>query len=327
MTQDELFMMRAIELARCGEAGAAPNPMVGAVVVCKGRIIGEGYHIRSGGPHAEVNAINSVCDEALLKDSTIYVSLEPCAHWGKTPPCANLIVSKGIPRVVIGCQDPFAQVNGLGIQILRDAGCEVVVGVLQAECQQLNRQFFTFHQQKRPYITLKWAMTADAIIGSQTDRRLIISNPMTQTINHRLRSRCQGIMVGTRTAIVDNPSLTTRLWEGNNPVRITIDRKGILPQTLRMLDGQAQSIVYHDETLEQILADMHQRNIQHLLVEGGRELLQSFIDAGLWDEVRVEISRQKAINGVSAPVLKNAVLNSEFCVNGNKMLIFFNSNS
>ena len=299
------YMRRCIQLALCGEAGAAPNPMVGAVVVCDGRIIGEGYHRRCGGPHAEVNAIASVRDRQMLRRSTIYVSLEPCAHFGKTPPCADLIVRSGIPRVVIGCTDPFAKVNGLGIKKLRDAGCEVEVGVLEQECRHLNRRFFTFHQQRRPWITLKWAQSTDGYIGQG---RVRFSDALTQTLVHRLRARHQAILVGTRTAIVDNPSLTTRLWPGPDPLRLTIDRHGCLPPTLRLKDGSVPTVIYSHETIPEILDDLYGRGIQSLLVEGGARLLQSFIDAGLWDEARIETAPFALGTGVAAPALTDALL-------------------
>ena len=228
MECDIKFMRRCIQLAKCGEAGAPPNPMVGAVIVCDGRIIGEGFHRRCGGPHAEVNAINSVQDKHLLCRSTIYVSLEPCAHYGKTPPCADLIIKSGIPRVIIGCTDPFAKVNGLGIKKLQDAGCEVQVGVLEEECRELNRRFFTFHHEHRPWITLKWAQSKDGIIGG--DERITFSNALTQTLVHRLRARRQAILVGTKTALMDDPTLTTRYWSGPNPLRLTIDRHNSVTQ-------------------------------------------------------------------------------------------------
>ncbi len=312
MNYELKYMFRCIQLARCGEAGAAPNPMVGAVIVCDGRIIGEGYHRRCGGPHAEVNAIASVRDKQLLRRSTIYVSLEPCAHFGKTPPCADLIVRSGIPRVVIGCTDPFAKVNGLGIKKLRDAGCEVEVGVLEQECRLLNRRFFTFHQQRRPWITLKWAQSTDGYISPlpapPSGKGPFFSNPLTQTLVHRLRARHQAILVGTRTAIVDNPSLTTRLWPGPNPLRLTIDRHNSLPPTLHLKDGSVPTIVYTHETIPEILDDLYRRSIQSLLVEGGAQLLQSFIDAGLWDEARIETAPFSLGNGVAAPALTDALL-------------------
>lgn len=296
-------MRRCLQLARCGEAGAPPNPMVGAVIVCDGRIIGEGYHRRCGGPHAEVNAINSVKERYLLSRSTIYVSLEPCAHYGKTPPCADLIIETGIRRVVIGCTDPFAKVNGLGIKKLREAGCEVQVGVLEQECRELNRRFFTFHEKHRPWIILKWAQSNDGFIGK--DERVILSNALTQTLVHRLRARSRAILVGTNTALMDNPTLTTRLWPGPNPLRLTIDRNGILPPTLHLKDNSTPTVIYSHESIEEILADLYARGIQSLLVEGGAKLLQSFIDKGLWDEARIETAPLCLGQGTKAPTLKD----------------------
>lgn len=311
-------MRRCIQLARCGEAGAAPNPMVGAVVVCDGCIIGEGYHRRCGGPHAEVNAIRSVREKHLLSRSTIYVSLEPCSHFGKTPPCTDLIISSGIPRVVVGCADPFAKVNGLGIKKLQDAGCEVVVGVLEQECQELNCRFFTFHQQHRPWITLKWAQSEDEFIGQPTsnsltkrENRVFFSNALTQTLVHRLRARQQAILVGTRTALADNPTLTTRYWPGPNPLRLTIDRRGILPPTLHLLDASTPTIIYTHENLREILTDLYERGIQSLLVEGGAKLLQSFIDEGLWDEARIETAPLRLGQGIAAPHLADSHMESQ----------------
>ena len=276
-------MGRALQLALCGEAAAAPNPMVGAVIVCDGRIIGEGYHRQCGGPHAEVNAIRSVslADQPLLTRSTIYVTLEPCSHWGKTPPCADLIIERGIPRVVIGCRDPFAKVNGHGIEKLREAGCEVIEGVLEDECRALNRVFMTYHSLHRPYVTLKWAQRPDGSVEGT------ISTPFTQMLVHRLRARCGAILVGTNTMLTDHPSLTVRHWglRGKQPLRLTIDRHHRLPPSLT--EG---FVVYHEESLQEIMDDLYRRGVQHLLVEGGRTLHQSFMDAGLYDEIRVETS-------------------------------------
>ena len=314
MFNDIKFMRRCLQLARCGEAGAPPNPMVGAVIVCDGRIIGEGYHRRCGGPHAEVNAINSVKERDLLSRSTIYVSLEPCAHYGKTPPCADLIIETGIRRVVIGCTDPFAKVNGLGIKKLQEAGCEVQVGVLEQECRELNRRFFTFHEKHRPWIILKWAQSNDGFIGK--DERVILSNALTQTLVHRLRARSGAILVGTNTALQDNPTLTTRLWPGPNPLRLTIDRNGILPPTLHLKDNSTPTVIYSHESIEEILADLYARGIQSLLVEGGAKLLQSFIDKGLWDEARIETAPLCLGQGTKAPTLKDEQLKSKQNIDG-----------
>ncbi len=314
MFNDINYMRRCLQLARCGEAGAPPNPMVGAVIVCDSRIIGEGYHRRCGGPHAEVNAINSVKERDLLSRSTIYVSLEPCAHYGKTPPCADLIIETGIRRVVIGCTDPFAKVNGLGIKKLREAGCEVQVGVLEQECRELNRRFFTFHEKHRPWITLKWAQSSDGIMGG--DNRITFSNALTQTLVHRLRARSGAILVGTNTALQDNPTLTTRLWPGPNPLRLTIDRNGILPPTLHLKDNSTPTVIYSHESIEEILADLYARGIQSLLVEGGAKLLQSFIDKGLWDEARIETAPLCLGQGTKAPTLKDEQLKSKQNIDG-----------
>lgn len=346
MTTDEKYMHRAIQLAKCGEASVAPNPMVGAVIVCQGKIIGEGFHRQYGGPHAEVNAINSVKldgkslanfrdDEEVLKElrhlmseATMYVTLEPCSHWGKTPPCCELIIEVGIKRVVVGMLDPNAKVNGEGIRGMREAGIEVVTGVLEKKCWAINPRFNTFHSQRRPWITLKWAQLADGTIGCKTksDSRLHISTSFTSMLVHRLRACCQAIMVGTNTAINDRPSLTTRLWQGASPLRVTIDRKGVLSNDFTQ--SEVETVVYHNEILSEILYDLHKRGVQHLMVEGGSKLLQSFIDAGLWDEARIEISPQTIAESVGeeweervvAPVLKGAELYEEYYVDGHKML-------
>ena len=244
--EEEKYMRRCIELAKNGLCNAAPNPMVGAVIVCDGRIIGEGYHIRCGEAHAEVNAIRSVKDESLLKRSTIYVSLEPCSHYGKTPPCADLIIEKQIPRIVIGCQDPFSQVAGRGIQKLKDAGREVIVGVLESECRQLIRRFITFNTLHRPYITLKWAESADHFIDlERTDGQpVVLSSPLTSMLVHKRRAESVAIMVGRRTALLDNPSLTVRNWYGRNPIRVVLDRTLSLPNDLQLFDGNVPTLVF-----------------------------------------------------------------------------------
>ena len=324
MTNDEKYMMRCIQLAQNGKLWAAPNPMVGAVVVCDGRIIGEGYHAKCGEAHAEVNAINSVKDESLLRRSTLYVSLEPCAHYGKTPPCAKLIVSKGIPKVVIGCQDPFSKVAGKGIEILKQAGCEVVVGVLEKACQDLNKAFFTVQLKHRPFITLKWAQSADGFMDVERNdgEPVKLSSPLTQLIAHKRRAEHQAIIVGTQTARLDNPSLNVRDWCGPQPLRIVIDKDLTLPRHLHLFDGSQPTLVvteknetiagamtlqvdFNQSILPQLMEELQRRNIQSLLVEGGSKLLQSFIDEGLWDEAYVEHCPQVLGHGILSPSLIN----------------------
>ncbi|MCH5309496.1 MAG: bifunctional diaminohydroxyphosphoribosylaminopyrimidine deaminase/5-amino-6-(5-phosphoribosylamino)uracil reductase RibD [Prevotella sp.] len=279
ITEDEKFMRRCLQLARNGRRNAKPNPMVGAVIVHDGRIIGEGYHVRCGEGHAEVNAFASVRpeDEPLLPESTIYVSLEPCAHEGRTPPCADLIVRKGVRRVVVGCIDEFAKVQGRGISRIREAGIEVTVGVLEEECRALNRRFFTFHREKRPYIILKWAQTANGFIDDHF-RPLAISTPFTKMLSHKLRAEEDAILVGRITAERDRPQLTVREWSGVAPKRLVID---------------------HNHPLN--LESLHAHNVQSLIVEGGMKTLNSFIEQGLWDEIRVETAPITVTDGTRAP--------------------------
>ncbi|CDC00853.1 riboflavin biosynthesis protein RibD [Bacteroides sp. CAG:443] len=323
MTKDEKYIRRCIQLARNGMCNAAPNPMVGAVIVHNDRIIGEGYHARCGEGHAEVNAIRSVKDESLLQESTIYVSLEPCSHYGKTPPCADLIIRKGIPRVVVGCVDPFSLVSGRGIQKLKDAGIDVKVGVLEAECRQLIKRFVTFNTQQRPYITLKWAESADGFIdiNREEGQPVVLSTPITSMYVHKQRAEHHAILVGRRTALLDNPSLTTRNWYGKNPVRLVIDKELTLPTSLKLFDGSAPTWIFTAQDkastsqviyfkldfsrsiLPQILQKLYENKLQALLVEGGSQLLQSFIDEGLWDEIYTEHSAKVLENGVKGPVI------------------------
>ena len=276
MTDDERFMRRCIQLAKNGQQNAKPNPMVGAVIVsADGRIIGEGYHVRCGEGHAEVNAFASVRreDEALLPESTIYVSLEPCSHYGKTPPCADLIIKKGLRRVVVGCIDEFAEVQGRGIRKLREAGIDVEVGVLEEECKSLNHRFFTFHREKRPYIILKWAQTANGFIDDH-HKPTQISSAFTKMLSHKLRAEEDAILVGRVTEERDHPQLTVREWEGPNPKRLVIDRA-------------------HPLNLE----SLHAHNIQSLIVEGGAQTLRSFLVQNLWDEIRVETNTTMTVSG------------------------------
>lgn len=296
----EKWMRRAILLAQNAEILAAPNPMVGAVIVCGDRIIGEGYHVRCGEPHAEVNAIRSVrpADRALLAESTIYVSLEPCAHYGRTPPCAELIVRTGIKRCVVGCVDPFARVKGRGLDILRQGGVEVEVGVLEAECLELNRKFVTAQTRHRPFITLKWAVSADGFVdawrSSPEERPARLSSNLSLLGMHHLRATHQAILVGHATLTMDRPTLTVRHWAtaAEQPLRVVLGRvaEGELP---------AGYLAFAD--IETLLADLYARGVRSLLVEGGSQTLQSFIDQGLWDEAREELAPVNIGSGVPAP--------------------------
>ncbi len=335
MTTDEKYMARCIELARLGAIGVSPNPMVGCVIVHKGHIIGEGYHEKYGEAHAEVNAIRSVKNPDLLKQSTLYVSLEPCAHHGKTPPCSDLIVEKQLARVVIGTIDPFAEVAGKGIEKLISNGVDVKLGVLENECLELNKRFFTFHNKKRPYILLKWAQTADGFIDKERDTKHYgqptwITGKDALVRVHEMRAMEDAILVGTRTAEKDNPSLTTRLVEGKNPLRLVLDRNLKLPHSLHLFDNSTPTLVinsvksekngnieyaridYSKNVPEQVLEILYRKEKLSLIVEGGKHLLQSFIESGLWDEAHVYTGGDTFFEkGVAAPVLKGTPKHNE----------------
>lgn len=330
-------MQRCLQLAELASGDVAPNPVVGAVLVYDDRIIGEGYHKVYGQAHAEVACIASVKaeDQHLISHSTLYVSLEPCAHFGKTPPCADLIIEKRIPKVIIGCRDPFYEVNGKGIERLQAAGLEVELGVLEEDCRNLNKRFFTYHIEHRPFIALKWAQTADGFIAHENHDRLLISNGYTARLVHKWRSEEMAIVVGTNTALFDDPQLSTRHWPGNNPVRIVVDLNLRLPSTLQLFNGERPTIVFNKHRhnlpfekasltqlreigvgyyqvtedvslVHQLLNGLYRLGIQSILVEGGTQLLQSFIDEGLWDEMRVITNQQLAIgNGLPAPQIRN----------------------
>lgn len=292
-------MRRCIQLAQNGRQNAQPNPMVGAVIVHEGRIIGEGYHVRCGEGHAEVNACASVKpeDEHLLSESTIYVSLEPCSHYGKTPPCADLLVSKHFKRCVIGCQDPFAKVQGRGIKKLQDAGIEVKVGVLEEECKALNKRFMTFHGKQRPLVTLKWAQSSDGYIDGH------ISSAYTQMLCHKRRAEHQAILVGRKTYEIDNPSLDTRNWYGPSPKRFVASS-----QSLQLRDGFT---LIQSTDVKEILTQLYTLGIQSVLIEGGSQLLQSFIDSGLWDDCYVEQGNESINGSVKAPIISPTLLKDE----------------
>ena len=318
-------MRRCLQLAELGRGTASPNPMVGSVVVHNGKIIGEGYHHQCGEAHAEVNAIASVQDKTLLKKSTIYVNLEPCAHVGRTPACSTLIINSKIPRVVIACVDSFDKVAGQGIKMLREAGLDVKLGVLEEESLWLNRRFFTFHQKKRPYIILKWAETKDGFIDYdrtlETPNATWITNEQSRALVHKWRTEESAFLVGTQTALKDNPQLNVRAWSGPLPLRVSVDRKGVFPNHLHLLDDTQKTLLFTskkpskaynntdfvilDDTQNiesQILDELYKREIQSLVVEGGQKVLEAFITQNLWDEVRVFVGDKHFVSGVKAPM-------------------------
>ncbi|MFV0521366.1 MAG: bifunctional diaminohydroxyphosphoribosylaminopyrimidine deaminase/5-amino-6-(5-phosphoribosylamino)uracil reductase RibD [Mangrovibacterium sp.] len=346
MNTDEKYIYRCIELAKLGVGNVAPNPMVGAVVVHDNCIIGEGYHKQYGESHAEVNAIASVKNKDLLREATIYVSLEPCAHYGKTPPCAELIIKSGIPRVVIGSIDPFAQVAGKGIEMLRKQHIDVVVGVLKEDCDRLNKTFFTYHRKKRPYVYLKWAQTIDSYIDIDRSKPELgqptwISNEYARIAVHKQRTEVDAILIGTNTAFKDNPSLTVRDWAGKQPLRMVVDRNNRLSPNLNIKDNACNTVVFteldvesttyinyvqlnfNDNIIPQMLDWMYENNIQSVVVEGGKLLLNSFIESKLWDEAHVYIGNTWFGAGVKAPQL-NAVLKHTELIQDTLLKIFEN---
>lgn len=315
-------MKRCIELAKLGEENVSPNPMVGAVLVYNNQIIGEGFHRNFGEAHAEVNAINSVTNKELIAESILYVNLEPCSHFGKTPPCTTIILEKKIKKVVIGCRDTFSLVNGKGIETLRNSKVDVIEGVLLEECEQLNKVFFNFHKKRRPFITLKWAESKDGFIGKNGKPNLKISNDLSNILTHKLRSKNMAIVVGTNTALIDNPKLNTRKWYGRSPVRIVFDFEGKLNSTLNIFLGNENYFVVTSEKSEinfpekniiriantenpfpELMSYLFKTGINSILVEGGAKLLQSFIDIDLWDEAIQIISENLIGDGINAPVL------------------------
>jgi len=340
----QYYIKRCIDLAKNGLGTTYPNPMVGSVIVYDGKIIGEGWHKKSGEPHAEVNAVNSVKDKSLLSKSTIYVSLEPCSHFGKTPPCCDLIIKHKIPNVVIGTVDPNSQVAGTGIKRLLENGINVTVGILEKECIELNKRFFTFHNKKRPYIILKWAESTDGFIAPLTkDKKkpVWISNEFSRQLVHKWRSEEQAILVGTNTVLEDNPKLDVRDWSGQNPVRIVLDKKGRISKSHHVKDNSIKTIIiteqenltssenciyenaiFDSKLTKSIIGILHQYGIQSVLIEGGRQTLQTFIEDDLWDEARVFTGTIHLKNGIQAPVLNG---NHELkTVKGDQLKLFFN---
>jgi diaminohydroxyphosphoribosylaminopyrimidine deaminase/5-amino-6-(5-phosphoribosylamino)uracil reductase len=333
-------MQRCLSLAIKGLGSVAPNPMVGCVIVLNNEIIGEGYHELYGGAHAEVNAINSVQNKELLKEATVYVSLEPCNHHGKTPPCSDLLVHHKVKKVVIGCTDSYEKVAGKGIEKLQSAGIEVIIGILENECRALNKRFFTFHEKKRPYIFLKWAQTQDGFISRNKEdiqNNNWISGEESKTLVHQWRSEECAILIGYNTALIDNPQLTTRLAKGKNPLRLIIDTQLKLPANLHIFDNSTPTIIFNSlenkktENTEwvkalstkEILDFLYQRNITSLIVEGGAKTLQNFIQNNSWDEALVFVANLQFNKGIKAPTFPKSKMNEIF-IGKDKLLTFIN---
>lgn len=348
MVQHEKYMQCCIELAELGIGAVSPNPMVGAVVVFDDKIIGEGYHHKYGEAHAEVNAINQVVSNfsdssELLKQSTIYVSLEPCAHYGKTPPCADLIIRHQIPKVVVGCRDPFNQVDGKGIEKLKDAGIDVAVGVLEKECQWLNRRFFTRVQKHRPYVILKWAQTADGFFAPDDNSQHWITGMESQKLVHQWRSEEDAVLIGKNTAAIDNPQLNVRYAQGRAPKRVVIDRKLELNQNLNIFDQSVETLIFNELKTDidgknkyialedfnryvpqYILFQLYLQDIQSIIIEGGAHTLNSFIEAGLWDEARIFTGEKELKRGIKAPEVRGEIT-GEYTSGKDKLLMLVNS--
>lgn len=347
MHTHQQYMHRCIHLARLGMGYTSPNPMVGAVLVYNDTIIGEGWHQKYGEPHAEVNCINSVPQhlQHLIPQATMYVSLEPCAHYGKTPPCASLIIEKQIPKVVIGCVDTYSEVSGKGIQMLQDAGVDVTLGILEEECTALNKAFFTYHHKKRPYIFLKWASSKDGFIAPKTEHPARISNEYTRLLLHKWRGSIDAFVVGFNTVVHDNPQLSNRHW-GNQkqPVRVIIDPQNELPCKSNIFDGELHTLIYNhhfemdgemtrwiklppDNFLPNIIADLYKRGVTSLMVEGGSKTLQQFINGGLYDEIIIFQSPDSLGAGIAAPVFQPSEQSEQFALQDNSVHTFLYDNN
>lgn len=337
---DEFYMHRCLELASSGIANVMPNPMVGCIIVHQGKIIGEGFHQQFGKEHAEVNAINSVKDKSLLKKATLYVNLEPCAHFGKTPPCSDRITEERIPSVVIGCKDPNPETAGKGIEKLKSENIVVHTGILEEESRWLNRRFFCFHNKKRPYIILKWAQTQDGFIADKNKNSKWISNSFSRMLVHKWRSEEMAIMVGANTALNDNPQLTTRNWTGKNPLRILIDKELSTPPSLHLYNDEYGTIIVNNRKdakeknlefvkinfsnfLPELMNFLYKKDIQSVIVEGGKQLLDSFIEKRLWDEARIFQGNGFFLGGLEAPKL-NVKASNETYINGDKLSYYYN---
>jgi len=327
------YMRRCLQLARLGCYYVAPNPMVGAVLVRetpeKGEeVLAEGWHERFGESHAEVNCFRHAAEAGItdFTGCTLFVSLEPCSHYGKTPPCAKLIIEKGVRKVVVGTLDPNPQVAGNGVRMLREAGIEVVTGVEEAACRELNKRFLCLHEKHRPYVVLKWAQTADGYMDVVRDindlslrgKPLVISNSVTKQLVHQMRAENMAIMVGTRTALLDNPRLCTTRWSGRNPVRVVLDRHGVIPRDSKLFSADAETLVYTDTDYGHILSDLAARGIHSLMVEGGAQVLATILESDIWDEIHLEVSPQKVGQGVKAPVL-SCPMEEIMCIENHKI--------
>ena len=341
MQNEEFFIKKCIELAKRGIRNVSPNPMVGSVIVYNGKIIGEGYHENYGSHHAEVNAIASVKDKSLLSKSTIYVNLEPCAHFGKTPPCSNLIIENKIPKVVIGSVDCFSEVSGKGIDKMKKAGIKVVVGISEKESRELNKRFFTFHEKKRPYIILKWAESKDGYIAPKNQiEPFWMTSSESKKLVHKWRAEETAILVGRVTAEIDNPCLTVREVEGENPFRIVIDKNLKLSTDLNLFNNNSKTIVFNaiksgendtnnfikidfNVLINNILSELYKLNIQSIIIEGGSKTLQSFIDENMWDEARIFTANKTLVEGVKAPTIEGGIISEEY-IGGDQLKLMSN---
>ena len=339
MQNREFFLNKCVKIARLGKGNVSPNPMVGSVIVCKGEVIGEGYHEKYGSHHAEVNAINSVKDKFLLSKSTLYVNLEPCSHFGKTPPCSDFIIKHKIPKVVIGCMDTYSEVDGTGIEKMKNAGIDVKIGIMEKESRDLNKRFFTFHEKKRPYIILKWAENKDGFIAPENQTEPFwMTSSKSKILVHKWRSEEDSILVGRITAEKDNPYLTVREVQGENPIRIVIDKDLKLSTDLNLFDSDAKTIIFNtlktqeisnnyfikinfNNLIKNILQELHKQNIQSIIIEGGSNTLQSFIDVKLWDEARIFTANKELVEGLKAPIITGKTM-EETEVRGDKLTYY-----
>lgn len=326
MNIHEKYIKRCIEIAKSGLGTTRPNPMVGCVIVLNNSIIGEGFTSKYGGPHAEVNAINSVKDKSLLKKATLYVTLEPCSHYGKTPPCSDLIIFHKIPNVVIGCVDDNEKVAGKGIEKLINSGCNVTLGVIENECKEHHKRFFTFHNKKRPYIILKWAETSDGFIAPETkseQKPFWITNEFSRQLTHKWRSQEQAILVGANTVLHDNPSLTVRDWTGDNPIRVVLDKNNSLSKNFSVFNNEVQTIVINNTEAEFVCDVLYKNDINSVIIEGGSKTIQMFIDKNLWDEARVFTGNSTFSTGVKSPSFSGTLI-SEIKIKEDILKIYLN---